>query len=461
MATSSYTYSTGTTNFNITFDYLRDTHVIVQVGSTQYDINDNYFTINTTPTPKVVLTTPVAEGTVVKIMRKSLGKNNDQAFLVDFNDGSVLTEKEQDESYRHNYYLNQESLEGNLTITTPTLDSDPSNKSYVDAQVIASGAGTVTSVIAGNGLSGGTITSTGTVSIPTSGGDLNISGGKVGIAGDASASYSAKITGDLLIEDNHTTGVNAHLTLENTHGTDGAAIFLAKAAGGAIIQLNDSNTTGTDDAKYNLTSSAGVFAVDSIDDDDAGSRRLLSLFPTGNVKLDSLPTSDPSTTGYLWNDGGVVSVSGSSGFSGGGGSSWTSSNTTPTGGNDGDFHLNTSNNDVYKKANGSWAVEASIPTDASASGIQAKCVMTYDGISTVTVSNAENISSVSWSGYNNEYTVNFTNNISTFPNIQATAREAGGPVYVYYSDVTTSSIKLAPQISGSNIDYAQISLVIF
>jgi hypothetical protein len=30
--------------------------------------------------------------------------------LVDFVDGSVLTEKQQDESYLHNYYLNQESL---------------------------------------------------------------------------------------------------------------------------------------------------------------------------------------------------------------------------------------------------------------------------------------------------------------------------------------------------------------
>lgn len=139
MASSSVTYTSGTNNFNITFGYLRDTHVIVQVGSTQYDINDNYFTIDTTSTPKVVLNTPVSDGTTVKILRKSLGKNNDQGFLVDFVDGSVLTEKQQDEAYQHNYYINQESKEGNLSVATPILDTDAANKAYVD-QAVADGA---------------------------------------------------------------------------------------------------------------------------------------------------------------------------------------------------------------------------------------------------------------------------------------------------------------------------------
>lgn len=139
MASSSVTYTSGTNNFNITFGYLRDTHVIVQVGSTQYDINDNYFTIDTTSTPKVVLNTPVSDGTTVKILRKSLGKNNDQGFLVDFVDGSVLTEKQQDEAYQHNYYINQESKEGNLSVGTPILDTDAANKAYVD-QAVADGA---------------------------------------------------------------------------------------------------------------------------------------------------------------------------------------------------------------------------------------------------------------------------------------------------------------------------------
>tara|TARA_R100000458_G_C8278485_1_gene254733 strand:- start:3664 stop:5019 length:1356 start_codon:yes stop_codon:yes gene_type:complete len=312
MASSSVTYTSGTNNFDITFGYLRDTHVIVQVGESQYDINDNYFTIDTTSTPKVVLNTPVSDGTTVKILRKSLGKNNDQGFLVDFVDGSVLTEKQQDEAYQHNYYINQESKEGNLSVDTPILDTDAANKAYVDGRLVAIGAGTVSSVTAGNGLSGGTITTSGTVSIPTSGGTLNIDSGNVGIAGDASSSYAAKVTGDLLISDDGTDGVNAHLTLENTHST-GMALIKASAAGDATLQLMDTTTSGTDDAIYNITSGSGSLIFSSVSDDQNSQTTLMQMFPTGNVKINQLPTTDPSTAGYLWNNGGVVSVSGSSG----------------------------------------------------------------------------------------------------------------------------------------------------
>ena len=183
---------------------------------------------------------------------------------------------------------------------------------------VTSGAGTVTSVTAGNGLSGGTITSSGTVSIPTSGGDLNINSGKVGIAGDADSAFTAKITGDLLISDTGGTGNNAHLTLENTHSTDGQAIIKASAPGDAVLQLKDTATTGTDDAIYNVASASGKFVVASVNDAETTTTTLMQLDPTGGVKFDQLPTSDPNVAGELWNDGGVVSVSGSSGFTGNG-----------------------------------------------------------------------------------------------------------------------------------------------
>ena len=323
MASSSVTYTSGTNNFNIPFPYLRDKHVIVSVGGTLYDIDDSYFTINTDSTPKIVLTNTVSEGTTVKVLRMSLGKDNDLynddnlGTLVDFVGGSVLTEKQQDESYLHNYYLNQESLEGNIKLGTPILDSDPATKGYVDSIGISGGGGTLTSVTAGNGLSGGTITTTGTVSIPTSGGSLNINSSKVGIAGDADSAYNAKITGDLLISDVGGTGNNAHLTLENTHTTDGQAIIKASAPGDAVLQLKDTATTGTDDAIYNVASSTGKFVIAGINDAETVTTTLMQLDPGGGVKFDQLPTSDPSVAGELWNDGGVVSVSGSSGFSGG------------------------------------------------------------------------------------------------------------------------------------------------
>ena len=319
--TSSHTYTTTTSTndlpFNITFSYLRDTHVIVQVGSAQYDIDDNFFTINTTSTAKVVLNTAVASGTVVKVLRKSLGKNNDQPFLVDFNDGSVLTEKEQDESYQHNYYLNQETHEGNLTVETPLLDSDAANKGYVDGEiadmVLASGTGTVTNVTAGNGLSGGTITSTGTVSIPTSGGTINVDSSKAGIGIDPDTDYALKVAAKMCVYGSGSDGTE--LRVEDPTAT--SKVYL-KGATGAVLDLQDSGTT-SGSQQFRIQSNNGNLKFLQLNDNASSTTNtLMQLKAGGKVTLDSLPTSDPSVTGELWNDGGVVSVSGSSGFSGGG-----------------------------------------------------------------------------------------------------------------------------------------------
>ena len=154
MPTTSTTYNTGTQRFDINFPYLRDTHVIVKVSDVEYDINDGYFTIDTAVTPsEVVLGTAVTEGTIVRVFRRSSGKNNNEAALVNFVDGSVLTEEPLDEAYLHNLYLNQESVDSSAegfketvgdstsydasnkkisNIATPVADSDAATKKYVD-----------------------------------------------------------------------------------------------------------------------------------------------------------------------------------------------------------------------------------------------------------------------------------------------------------------------------------------
>jgi hypothetical protein len=338
---SDYTATSGQTDFAFTFPYLKDTHVIVSIDGTETDINDTgagSFTIVTSPSSTLVrLDSGATAGANIRVKRNSLGKgNSDTTAIVDYNDGSVLTEKDLDDAYLHNFYLSQEAVENAdsglgmdstvnrwdadnkkiINVADPTDTNDAANKAYVDGRLVAIGAGTVSSVTAGNGLSGGTITTSGTVSIPTSGGDLNINSGKVGIAGDADSAYSAKITGDLLISDIGGTGNNAHLTLENTHSTDGQAIIKASAPGDAVLQLKDTATTGTDDAIYNVASASGKFVVASVNDAEDATTTLMQLDPTGGVKFDQLPTSDPSVAGELWNNGGVVAVSGSSGFSG-------------------------------------------------------------------------------------------------------------------------------------------------
>jgi len=435
---NTYVDSTATadqTDFPFTFPYLKDTHVIVSIDGTETDINDTgtgEFTISTSPSTKVVLGTGATVGASVRIKRNSLGKTNAETALVDYTDGSVLTEKELDDAYLHNFYLSQEAVEGAaggmaldstqtnwdaqnkkiVNVGDPTLTGDAANKTYVDTQVsntvtgsttaaqkfkfdsttastggevegtrtqftfqsaitldadtaytvaidgvlqeptvaytidadndqinftsappddatvvvisrgysvpVTSGAGTVTSVIAGNGLSGGTITSTGTVSIPTSGGDLNISGSKIGIGGDVDSSKTLKITGDVLI--NETSG-DTQLHILNEGATNACSLKLEATV--PYMQFKDTNASANSKL-FNIGNVDGKIQLISYNDDLSVKNTLYSAYSDGNVKLDSLPTTDPSTAGYLWNDGGVVSVSGSSGFSGGGTSSYSS-----------------------------------------------------------------------------------------------------------------------------------------
>jgi hypothetical protein len=191
------------------------------------------------------------------------------------------------------------------TITAAKIADGTITATQLDSGVVS---GSVTSVTAGNGLDGGEITTTGTVSIPTSGGTLNIDSGKVGIGGDADSAYHTKLTGDVLITEADT---NTVLTIENTNASSGGATMILHGPTPAI-QFND--TIGTADKKlFNLYGDGGAVQLKALNDAGAEVSTPISLYHDGNVKLDSLPTTDPSTTGYLWNDGGVVRVSGSTG----------------------------------------------------------------------------------------------------------------------------------------------------
>jgi len=122
----------------------------------------------------------------------------------------------------------------------------------------AGAGGTVTSVDSGTGLTGGPITSSGTLSIANDGVDTDqiaadavtsgkisstdtnfnvTAAGKVGIGKVNSGSYQLEVDGDILIND---TGDNFP-----------AAVFAGSA--GAAIQLNDQSTDGQ---TYNISSNA-------------------------------------------------------------------------------------------------------------------------------------------------------------------------------------------------------------
>ena len=157
-----YTATASQTDFLFTFDYLEDEHVVVTVDGVTQTLTTNY-TIDLTSTKKIVLsnpTTPLAGGEIVRIQRISAPDEN----LVDFQNGSVLTESELDRAYLHNRYLAEESAEQNdislrvktgasgsfdalnkkiVNVSDPTADQDAATKNYVDDTVASVVGGSI------------------------------------------------------------------------------------------------------------------------------------------------------------------------------------------------------------------------------------------------------------------------------------------------------------------------------
>ena len=144
------------TDFAFSFSYLKAEHVKVEING----VDTAAFTLVTSPSNKVVLNSGATAGQVVRVRRNSQPDTN----LVDFVNGSVLTETELDFAYQHNRFLNEELAELNeaslqigpggtdwdaksnkiLNVSTPTLTADAATKNYVDQKVeqIAAGAST-------------------------------------------------------------------------------------------------------------------------------------------------------------------------------------------------------------------------------------------------------------------------------------------------------------------------------
>jgi hypothetical protein len=141
------TASGGQTDFEFTFPYLEDEHVKVEING----VATTAFTIVTSPSTKIVLDTGATAGEIVRVQRVSAPDEN----LVDFQNGSVLTESELDRAYLHNRYLAEESAEQNdvsmrlkagavgwdglnkriLNIVDPVDEQDVATKNYVDGVI--------------------------------------------------------------------------------------------------------------------------------------------------------------------------------------------------------------------------------------------------------------------------------------------------------------------------------------
>ena len=143
-----YTAVASQTDYNFSFEYLRDDHVKVKVN----DVIVTNYTIVTSPVQLIRFDTAPTASAAIKIYRDSRG---DFSPLVDFVDGSVLTESELDESYKHNLFVAQEASEGQggeqltkkgltnydaegnkiINLGSPTTATDAATKSYVDQTI--------------------------------------------------------------------------------------------------------------------------------------------------------------------------------------------------------------------------------------------------------------------------------------------------------------------------------------
>lgn len=158
-----YTGDGSNTDFAITFDYIKTAHVAVEIndgpaGGTNKWVRKTLgagadYTVVTSPAKKVVFNSAPANLVKVRVLRDSDANTG----IVDFANGSVLTETELDNSYQHNRYLAEEAEEGKTggalvknetsgqfdadalrleNLADPDSDDDAVNKGYADNRYV-------------------------------------------------------------------------------------------------------------------------------------------------------------------------------------------------------------------------------------------------------------------------------------------------------------------------------------